>query len=98
MMPCYTHNHQQECPDDDTGVRAAEKEGKDEEYCNKQHASNGNIPEQRNHSDCQRNTDQSGDGETVEHDSTCGGHAFSAAEVKKDRPVVTDYTEKTSQQ
>ena len=98
VVPGYTHDHKKERPDDDACIRTAEEEGKNEKYRNKQHAAYGNIPEQGYYSDGQRDADQRRNGKTVKHDTACGRHSFSAAEMEENRPVMANHTEESGQQ
>ena len=95
MMPGYTHSHQQKGPHNNTGIPAAEKEGKNKEHRDKQHASDRNIPEKRDDRDGDSYTDQRGHRETIQHDSAGCSDTFSATEMKENRPVMTDDTEET---
>ena len=93
MMSGNAHNHQNKCPDNHTGVSGAEEKGKDKKRDYKQHASDRDILKKNDHCDGQGNAQEGRQRKTVKHDAAGCGYAFSSAEVKENRPVMSDHTE-----
>ena len=96
MVPCDAHNHKNKGPYNDACVAGTEEKRQDKESDNKQHAAYRDIPEKSNDRNGQRYTQKSGKGKTVKHHTAGCGNAFSSAEMKENRPVMTNHTAETS--